>query len=245
MNFLLTNDDGIDAPGLLALEQALAEIGDLVTIAPHEHLSGCSHQVTTGRPISPQAVGPNRLALDGTPADCVRLGLFHFATDTDWVLSGINNGGNLGTDVYMSGTVAAVREAALHGRPGIAFSQYRRHSGPFLWTRAIPMVRAVLDTLLERPLSPGGFWNVNFPDLDVDEVPEIVFCPVDHHPLPVRFEIAGGSYQYRGIYRERQRSPGGDVDVCFSGRIAVSQVLPVASADRLSPPPGRAPSVRE
>jgi 5'-nucleotidase len=230
MKLLLTNDDGIDAPGLHALEEALDEFGERTTIAPHEHLSGCSHQVTTIRPLLPQRVAPGRYSLDGTPADCVRLGLFHLAAGAEWVLSGINNGGNLGCDVYMSGTVAAVREAALHGKRGIAFSQYRRQSGAFLWTRSVAMVRAVLDVLLDEPLPPGAFWNVNLPDLDTDDVPEIVFCAVDHHPLPVRFEPDGDGYVYRGIYRERQRSPGRDVDVCFSGRIAVSQVLPVASA---------------
>ena len=231
MKLLLTNDDGIDAPGLHALEEALDGFGERITIAPHEHLSGCSHQVTTIRPLMPQEVAAGRFALDGTPADCVRLGLFHLAADAEWILSGINNGGNLGCDVYMSGTVAAVREAALHGRRGVAFSQYRRSSEPFLWPRAIPMVRAVFEKLLDRPLAPGAFWNVNFPDLETDELPEIVFCSVDHHPLPVRFETDGGRYLYRGIYRERQRGPGTDVDICFSGRIAVSQVLPVASGD--------------
>lgn len=230
MNVLLTNDDGIDAPGLLALEAALEGVGERITIAPHEHLSGCSHQVTTVRPLQARLMAPGRYAVDGTPADCVRLGLLHLATEAEWVLSGINNGGNLGTDVYMSGTVAAVREATLLGKRGIAFSQYRRQSGPFLWSRAVAMVRAVLDVLASRPLVPGAFWNVNFPDLESDEIPEIVFCPVDHHPLPVRFEIDGDGYLYRGVYRERQRIPGSDVDVCFAGRIAVSQVLPVASA---------------
>ena len=108
MKFLLTNDDGIDAPGLDVLRRAAESLGECVTVAPHEHLSGCSHRVNTHRPLWAEEVGPGRYSLDGSPADCARIGLLHLATDADWVLSGVNDGGNLGVDVHMSGTVAAV-----------------------------------------------------------------------------------------------------------------------------------------
>lgn len=227
MNYLLTNDDGIDASGLAALERAVSERRDLettTTVAPAEHHSGCGHQTTTSRALRTESRAERRFALDGTPADCARIGLLHVAGDVDWVLSGINEGGNLGVDVFMSGTVAAVREAALLGKPGIAFSQYRKN-GKADWDCAARWTARVLDHLLDRPLEPGAFWNVNFPDpTDAVEDPEIVECPLDPHPLPVRFEDHEGGYIYRGAYHERARRTGGDVDVCFAGNIAVTLI---------------------
>ncbi len=232
MKVLLTNDDGVEAPGLDALERLLARYAEVTVIAPDRHLSGCSHQVSTHRPLQVQQISGNRHAVDGTPADCVRLGLHHLAPDADWVIAGINDGGNLGVDVYMSGTVAAVREAALFGKPAIAFSRYRRKGRPVDWSAVVPMVARVFEELLQRSLACGAFWNVNLPDLDKeDESPEIVTCPLDSSPLSFRYESQKGKFQYRGIYHQRGRQEGSDVDVCFSGRIAVTQVLPPWSRD--------------
>src|SRR5437588_4818664 len=136
MKFLLTNDDGIAAPGLLALERAAATLGETVWAAPHIHLSGCSHRVTTDQPVRATQQAAGRWAIEGTPADCVRVGLAHLLPAADWVHSGLNCGGNLGADVHMSGTVAAVREAVLHGKPGIALSQYHKAKLDIDWDRA-------------------------------------------------------------------------------------------------------------
>jgi 5'-nucleotidase len=125
MKVLLTNDDCIDAPGLAALTDAAADFGTIAVVAPLHAHSGCSHRVTTQEPILVEPRGDNRAAVVGTPADCVRVALHRCCPDFDWVLAGVNAGGNLGADVYLSGTVSAVREAVLHGRPGIAFSCYK------------------------------------------------------------------------------------------------------------------------
>src|SRR5262245_16337136 len=103
MRFLLSNDDGVDAPGLQALFHAAARIGEPVVVAPTEALSGCSHRVTTSGPLRLVRRGPDRYAVDGTPADCVRVALHQVVRDRVWILSGINAGGNLGVDVYHSG----------------------------------------------------------------------------------------------------------------------------------------------
>src|SRR5271167_3913960 len=161
MKLLLTNDDGIDAPGLAALAEAAAPLGKLSWIAPHTHLSGCGHRVTTDGPIRIMPREAGRWAIDGTPADCVRVGLARLAPDVAWVLSGLNHGGNLGADVYHSGTVAAVREAALHGRPGIAVSHYRKRGLDIDWQRARLWMKLILTDLLAEPWTPGTFWNVN------------------------------------------------------------------------------------
>src|SRR5947209_1509937 len=166
MRLLLTNDDGIAAPGIEALFQAAVQLGEPVVVAPTDALSGCSHRVTTDGPIRIRDEGPGRYAVDGTPADCVRVALHRLVPDAAWVLSGINAGGNLGADVHYSGTVAAVREAVLHGWPGIAVSQYRKRALPFDWRRATAWTVAVLRDLLQRPWTPGTLWNINLPHLE-------------------------------------------------------------------------------
>src|SRR6187401_227730 len=110
MKFLLTNDDGIDAPGLEALISAARTLGEPVVVAPAGPQSGVSHAVTWHGGVRIESRGDERYAIHGTPADCTRLGLLRVVPDATWVLSGINHGANLGADVYYSGTVAAVRE---------------------------------------------------------------------------------------------------------------------------------------
>lgn len=225
MKILLTNDDGIDAPGLAALVEAAYGLGELIVVAPDQHLSGCSHQVTTHRPLEVREVGTNRYCIDGTPADCVRLALLHLAPDIDWVLSGINDGGNLGVDVWMSGTVAAAREAALLGKPAIAISQYRQRKEMFNIQRASVWTATILRELLEREQQAATFWNVNLPDPEGSPaLPPRVDCLVDHQPLAVAYESRDGKYHYRGNYQQRQRLAGLDVDVCFSGGVSVTQI---------------------
>lgn len=170
--------------------------------------------------------GDKRFAIHGTPADCTRLGLLRLVPDAKWVLSGINHGANLGADVHYSGTVAAVREAVLHGWPGVAVSHYRKAGVEFDWGRAANWVVPVLADLLARPVEPGLFYNVNLPNLPPGaERPEVVWCPLDPNPLPLnyRHEEESGLY-YAGDYQLRHRTPGADVDMCFGGRIAITAV---------------------
>lgn len=225
MILLITNDDGIDAPGLAALEAAAGPLGEVWVVAPDRGRSNCSHQVTTHAPLRAMPHGPRRFAVDGTPADCVRLAVHGLVPRPDWVLSGINAGGNLGADVYHSGTVAAVREAALAGWPGVAVSQYRKRDRAFDWERASRWVAGLLPGLLAEPLSVGGFWNVNLPNLDAaDADPEAVRCPLDLSPMPVAFRADGDGWVYAGDYHNRPRRDGCDVAVCFGGRIAVTRL---------------------
>ncbi len=225
LTFLLTNDDGIEAEGLDALYQVAAALGRAVIVAPTDAHSGCSHRVTTDQPIRIEQREVNRFALAGTPADCVRVGLHQLAPDARWVLSGINAGGNLGADVHHSGTVAAVREAVLHGWPGVALSHYHKRGVPIDWGRAARLAIPILRDLVARPWEPGTFWNINLPHLAPgDPDPEVVFCPLDPTPLPLSFRRDGEYLHYDGDYHGRRRAPGADVDVCFSGKIAVTRV---------------------
>jgi 5'-nucleotidase len=222
---LLTNDDGVEAPGLEALSAAAARFGVLRVVAPHGPFSGCGHRVTTHEPIAVTRLADDRLAVAGTPADCVRLALHHLVPDFAWVLAGINAGGNLGTDVYHSGTVAAVREAAIYGRPGIALSHYIARGRAIDWPAAAHRAAVVLDRLLAIPCEPGTFWNVNLPHPEPGAPePQIVFCPLDPSPLPLDYHVAENFARYCGVYQERARLPGYDVDVCFRGQIAVTLI---------------------
>jgi 5'-nucleotidase len=223
MKLLLTNDDGIDAPGLAALEMAAAPLGDMIVVAPDAPYSGCGHTVTTDKPFRVMARDRGRYAVGGTPADCVRVALNRLAPETAWVLAGINAGGNLGADVYHSGTVAAAREAALHGWPAVAVSHYKRRGLEFDWPRAARWAAAVLSELLLLPAEPGLFWNINLPHLarDVPD-PPVMYCPLDPAPLPLAYAIDGELHSYNGDYHTRRRGSGTDVDVCFGGGIAVT-----------------------
>ena len=223
MKYLLSNDDGVDAPGLAALVKAAREIGEPTVAAPVHQFSGCSHRVTTDKPLRLDVRSEGIVAIDGTPADCVRIGLYSVLPDAQWVLAGINSGGNLGTDVHISGTVAAVREAVIHGWPGIAVSHYRRKDGQFDWERAVRCVVPLLRDLTNRTYKRGTFLNIKLPDLPADAPdPEVVFCPLDTQPLPLSYHQDGDAFHYDGDYHNRHRDPGADVDVCFSGKIAVT-----------------------
>lgn len=226
MKFLVSNDDGIDAPGIHALLKAAQSLGEPVTVAPAGPQSGVSHRVTYDEPFRIEQRNPSSYAVHGTPADCTRVGLLKLVPDAQWILSGINHGGNLGADVYYSGTVAAVREGVLHGWPGIAVSHYCRRGIEIDWDRATEWTTAILKEILVRPVEPGLFYNVNFPHLDPgQDDPEIVFCPLDPHPLPLSFRHEEESgWHYNGDYHNRRRNSGTDVDVCFSGKIAVTEL---------------------
>lgn len=229
MTWILTNDDGIDAPGMAALAESihmLTPTVPLITIAPRDHQSGCGHQVTTVTPITVEERAKDSYAVAGTPADCIRLGLSHLSPQMEWVLSGINAGGNLGVDIYMSGTVAAVREAAFHGIPGIAISHYRQGLRPYNWPAASRWAAQVIAKLMTLPHQPGCFWNVNLPHLLPDAAdPEIIFCQPCSQPLPVVYQQGDEGFIYAGKYSERARDKGTDVEICFAGAIAVTQIF--------------------
>lgn len=223
MTLILTNDDGIDAPGIRALLKAVG--GQGILVAPRDHYSGCGHQVTTTTPIQLEQRSPQEYAIAGTPADCVRIALNHLFPDAQFVLSGINAGGNMGADVYISGTVAAVREAAFHRIPGIAISQYKKGKIPIDWARSAHWAAKVITQLTAQPQTPGSFWNVNLPYVEPDAPdPEIIFCQPCTQPLPVDFRIEDNQFFYCGDYAKRKRDRGSDVDICLSGNIAITQL---------------------
>jgi 5'-nucleotidase len=166
---LITNDDGVESRGLLALKQALEELGETFVVAPDTNQSAVGHQKTLMRPlrVRERTLGDGSLAysVDGSPTDAVSLAfLGYFGHGFDLVASGINYGANLGDDITYSGTVSAAMEAVINGCPGFAISQeYYEHPD---FTLAALAARAVARNILEHGLSPGELINVNVPAVD-------------------------------------------------------------------------------
>lgn len=161
---LVANDDGIHSTGINALAAALEPDYDVWVVAPDREQSAKSHALTLDRPLRLIPHGPQRFAVDGTPADCIYLAITHVLKwEVDLVVSGINHGANLGDDVAYSGTVSAAREAAFMGKPAIAFSLVGRD--PWHFEDAAKVAAAVVHDALERGMQTRGFLNVNIPNL--------------------------------------------------------------------------------
>lgn len=231
MHFLLTNDDGIDAPGLAALEAAVLALGARCTIvAPAMEFSQCGHRVTTHSTLRVEPRGAGRHAVHGTPADCVRLALFSLDVKPDVVISGVNQGGNMGQDLVISGTVAAAREAAYHGLKAMAFSHYLISGIGMDWPRVTAWTAEVARRLLPEPLEDGEYWNVNYPHLPPGDLPlpKTLLTRPARSPLNVSFSTTADGehtlYQYSARYAERPRDEGSDVAACFGGKVSVSRL---------------------
>jgi 5'-nucleotidase len=223
MRVIVTNDDGIDAPGIQALRQAAAAITGLevCVVAPSREWSSSGHALTTGRELTVQQRDDGTWVVDGSPADCVRAALTHFAPGAQAVLSGINHGGNLGADIWCSGTIAAAREGALHGVRGIAFSHYLRRGLTVDWQVAGRWVSNLLPALLRGQ----GLVAVNLPHIHPETgMPRVIDCPLDPSPLPLAMERSATGVRYCGDYHRRSRKPGHDVAVCFDGAISVVEL---------------------
>jgi 5'-nucleotidase len=159
---LLSNDDGVQARGLLTLREALQSIADVITVAPTSEQSAGSHSLTLTRPLRHRSIEPDLHGIDGTPADCIYVALHRahlLPRMPDLVVSGINHGYNLGSDIFYSGTVAAAREGALRGLPAIAFSLGPKGS----FTEAAKVAIQLVSRMLTAPDKKGVLLNVNFP----------------------------------------------------------------------------------
>jgi len=171
LKILLTNDDGIHAPGLTLLEAIAAQFSDdVIVCAPAEEQSGAGHSLTLNRPVRLQQFGDRRFAVTGTPTDAVNFALRRlFDSPPDLVISGINNGENLADDITYSGTISAAMEGALAGIPAIALSQAQR-SGGNGFAAAEGWAVKVLQPLLDMQMARRTLININFPALPASDV---------------------------------------------------------------------------
>jgi len=181
VQILLTNDDGIYAPGLYALERELQKLGEVAVVAPAKEQSGVSHSITFLSPLIAQEVydGPRRRgwAVEGSPADCVKLGIFEFCPQKpDLVVSGINSGLNAGINVLYSGTVAAAIEGAFFEITSVAVSlEFDAHSD---YVRAAELARIVIEQILAQKAPGPQLYNLNIPQQALHETPELRIVPM-------------------------------------------------------------------
>jgi 5'-nucleotidase len=160
---LVTNDDGYRSEGIHALADALRPLGDVVIVAPVEEASAIGHALTLRRPLRIEAIRDNVYGVDGTPTDCVNVAVTHVLKSLpDLVVSGVNKGWNLGDDVTYSGTVAGALEGALLGVAGIAISLAATR-GTYDFQYSAKAAATVAEALLQRPLPPRTFLNMNVP----------------------------------------------------------------------------------
>lgn len=247
LNILLTNDDGIDAPGIRALRESVQfalekyhprQSYQMVVVAPDRCRSECGHSIETGRPLTLKTVADSWHSVNGTPVDCIRVA--HYAMDFQphVVFSGINAGANLGINLLVSGTFAAAREASLLGLPAMAASHYRRPDVPKTWEHTPHWLAETIAEFLSIALGHIGpklgpatppLWNVNLPAVDPNpnRVPGRIECEVDRCPIDCSGTIeADGRVRFELDYHARSREDGRDVQHCFDGQITVSKLGP-------------------
>ena len=254
MKILITNDDGIDAEGLQCLVEVLAKNSECYVVAPDQGRSCCSHGVTTGSSLDVVSRADNQWTVSGTPADCVRVGLLYLNLKPDWVVSGVNHGGNLGVDILYSGTAAGAREASLFGVPSVAISQYMRRDVERDWGLNAGRAETVFQKILEWERPGAGFWNVNLPALPTDVTSmgfPVSLCEPESQSLLYSMEeieknseivvktliepdpTALRTVLYKSNYQARPRVPGSDVDLCFGGHATVSWLQSGPGGERI------------
>lgn len=171
LRILISNDDGVHAPGILTLANELSKVAEIEVIAPDRNRSGASNSLTVSVPVRLMKLPNGFVSVAGTPTDCVHLGLCGniFEKKFDMVVAGINHGPNLGDDVIYSGTVAAATEGRTLGMPAIAVSLAGKHSQSYFETAAL-IARQLVERLQKDHLPAATILNVNVPDLPIEEL---------------------------------------------------------------------------
>jgi 5'-nucleotidase len=230
---LLTNDDGIDAPGLAVLADIAAELANEVWIvAPQHDQSGVSHAISLHHPLRVVAEGERRYGVTGTPGDCVVMGVCHLMRDArpDLILSGVNRGANMGMETVFSGTVGGAMTGMMLGIPSIGLSQAFSDRGRVPWDVARMLGAGVVRQLLEIGWSAETCLNVNFPDRPVAEVGPPTLCRqgvglISGMNVESGTDPRGIDYHWINFRRApREQGPDSDADAIDAGRIAVTPI---------------------
>jgi len=235
MRILLTNDDGIEAPGLRVLQQIASELSDDVwTVAPETDQSGSAHSLTLHEPLRLRQVNDRSYAVKGTPTDCIIMAIKHVmkTAKPDLVLSGVNRGANMADDVTYSGTVAGAMEGTVLGVPSIALSQaYRLEddgSNGVKWQTAMELGAPLIKKLMEAGWPRDVLININFPDRTPATVAGTDITRQgarDQDTLMIvdRIDARGNPYYWFGFDRIRSNPPEGtDLWAIYNGRISVT-----------------------
>ncbi|HTW33799.1 MAG TPA: 5'/3'-nucleotidase SurE [Rhizomicrobium sp.] len=233
MRILITNDDGIHAPGLKAAETiARALTSDVWIVAPETEQSGASHSLTISAPLRMRRVEEKRFAVSGTPTDCVLMALAELLKEAppQLVLSGVNRGANIADDVTYSGTIAGAMEGCVLGIPSIALSQAygfaEKREAP--WTCAETHGPSVIERLVKAGWPDDVLINVNFPDCAPGEVAGVEVTEqgkrdMQQAMLDRRTDLRGNAYYWIGFKRVQSRpEPGTDLAAVYANRISVT-----------------------
>ena len=233
MRILLTNDDGIESPGLHALRQIAAELSDDVwVVAPETNQSGASHSLSLHEPLRMRAVDERAFAVRGTPTDSVIMGVRHVLKDKppDLVLSGVNRGANMAEDVTYSGTIAGAFEGTILGIRSMALSQAYGIDGVkgLKWQTALAHAPALIRKLLAVEWGPSTVMNINFPDREPDDVVGTEVTSQGRRDpgllaIDERQDTWGNPYYWLAFERRRSTTQEGtDLWAIYSGRISVT-----------------------
>ena len=231
MRILLTNDDGIHADGLAALERIAASLSDDVWVcAPEYEQSGASRALTLADPIRVRQLSERKFAITGTPTDCVMLGVNELVPGgkPDLVLSGVNRGANLAEDVTMSGTVAGAIEAMALGVRGIALSQMGFYEAGSSFAPAETFAPGVVRRLVEVGWPADVVLNINFPAREPSEIKEVEVTRQGFRDAHIRVaekrtDLRGRDYYWMGFRQTRSSPPEGtDLRALYEGRISVT-----------------------
>lgn len=231
MRILLVNDDGIHAPGLRAMRNALQQLGDVQVVAPLVEQSGVGHRITYLHPILTREIMEDGQhygwAVDGSPADCTKMGVLEYCKEPDLIVSGINSGANVGINVLYSGTVAAAIEGAFFGITSIAVSlaQGTPPDYPTTAARAVNLIKQLLE---QKNSKQGMLWNINFPDTQPDGPQGVKFVSMEvrRHTDTVlkREDPRGRPYYWSGLdpLNNHELSAGTDVKELRDGFVTVT-----------------------
>ena len=227
---LLSNDDGINAPGLKMLEKVMCELArEVWVIAPETEQSAASHSLTLRQPLRIRKVSERRFAVNGTPTDSVLLGVNQVMKDSppDLLLSGVNRGGNLGEDVSYSGTVAAALEGTLLGVPAVALSQVTRDLHSAKWSTAAHWIEKVLSGLVGVSFPSNVMMNVNFPDVPAEAVIGVEVTRQGKRKIGTEVthgvDPRGEPYFWVGPQRSEERSrKGTDLEATIRGAVSIT-----------------------
>ncbi|GJM10903.1 MAG: 5'-nucleotidase SurE [Lysobacteraceae bacterium] len=229
MHFLVSNDDGFDAPGIAVLAKAMADLGRVTMVAPDRDRSGASNSLTLDQPIRARRRGEGNFSVAGTPTDCVHLALTGLLQDQpDMVVSGINYGANVGDDVLYSGTVAAAMEGRFLGLPAMAVSLVTQGKAQNFDSAGLAAAR-ITRRLLVDPLPADTILNVNVPDLPMDQIKgyEVTRLGHRHQAEPaIRTEDPRG----RPLYwigppgAEDDDGPGTDFHALRAGFVSITPI---------------------
>ncbi len=236
MRILLTNDDGIEAPGLDVLQKIASDLSeDVWVIAPETDQSGASHSLTLNEPLRLRKLGDKTYAVKGTPTDCVIMGVRHLllGQEPDLVLSGVNRGQNMADDVTYSGTIAGAMEGVLLGVPSIALSLAYNFdgSGKIKWETPMTHGAGLVRRLLDIGWPENVVININFPDREPDDVEGIHISEQgkrnqDLLKIEDRMDTRGNPYYWLGFERRRSKpDKGTDLWAVYEGWISVTPLF--------------------